>query len=266
MEPARADAFRSAGSVGAGRGQAAERVRRVGAVAAAYAHLARETGALTDPPARRRRAALGQNATPPAWRSALEPPEERPLAPEFFARPVERVARELLGARLVSTVEGVLTAGVIVEVEAYHGVDDPASHAATRSGKTARNAAMFGPPGRAYVYRIYGMHWCVNVVTGAEGDPQAVLIRALDPLAGEAEMARRRGGAAGLASGPGRLCQALGITGALYGHDLTRPPLELRSGWRILDAEVAISGRIGVRAAADWPRRFFVRGSPAVSR
>ena len=176
------------------------------------------------------------------------------------------VARDLLGARLVSTVDGALTSGVIVEAEAYHGPDDPASHAATRGGRTTRNAAMFGPPGRAYVYRIYGMHWCVNVVTGTEGDPQAVLIRALDPLAGEEEMRRRRGGALGLASGPGRLCQALGITGALYGHDLTVPPLEVRAGWVVPDADVAVSGRIGVRAAADWPLRFFVRGNPGVSR
>jgi DNA-3-methyladenine glycosylase len=125
---------------------------------------------------------------------------------------------------------------------------------------------MFGPAGRAYVYRIYGMHWCVNVVTGAEGDPQAVLVRALDPLDGRAEMAARRGGQSALASGPGRLCQALGITGALYGHDLARPPLEVRPGWGVPDADVGVSGRIGVRAAHDWPLRFFVRGHPEVSR
>jgi DNA-3-methyladenine glycosylase len=163
-------------------------------------------------------------------------------------------------------VGGVLTSGVIVETEAYRGLDDPASHAATRIGRTARNAAMFGPPGHAYVYRIYGMHWCMNIVTGGEGDPQAVLIRALDPLVGAEEMALRRGGATGLASGPGRLCQALGITNALYGHDLSRPPLESRAGGRVSDAEVGVSGRIGVRAAHDWPLRFFVRGNPSVSR
>jgi DNA-3-methyladenine glycosylase len=176
------------------------------------------------------------------------------------------VARALLGARLVSTIGGVRTSGVIVETEAYLGPDDPASHAATRIGRTARNAAMFGPPRHAYVYRIYGMHWCMNVVTGAEGDPQAVLVRALDPLEGVEEMARRRGGAAGLASGPGRLCQALGVTNAMYGHDLSRPPLELRPGWTVADADVGVSGRIGVRAAHDWPLRFFVRGCAAVSR
>lgn len=176
------------------------------------------------------------------------------------------VARALLGTRLVATTDGVRTAGVIVETEAYRGPDDPASHAATRNGRTVRNAAMFGPAGRAYVYRIYGMHWCVNIVTGADGDPQAVLIRALDPLEGEEEMRRRRGGAPRLASGPGRLCQALGVTGALYGHDLRHPPLEVRSGWSIPDEQVGVSGRIGVRAAGDWPLRFFVRGNAAVSR
>ena len=184
----------------------------------------------------------------------------------FFARDAEVVARELLGARLVSDLGGTTTAGVIVETEAYRGRDDPASHAATRVGRTERNAAMFGPPGRAYIYRIYGMHWCVNVVTGQEDDPQAVLVRALDPLAGEREMGRRRGRDDALASGPGRLCQALAITGAWCGHDLSRPPLELRPGWIVPDCEVGVSGRIGVRAACDWQLRFFVRGNPGVSR
>lgn len=184
----------------------------------------------------------------------------------FFAREAELVARELLGARLVSNLGGVTTAGVIVETEAYGGGDDPASHAATRVGRTERNAAMFGPAGRAYIYRAYGMHWCVNVVTGRQGDPQAVLLRGLDPLVGEQEMARRRGRTEALASGPGRLCQALDIGGALYGHDLSRPPLELRPGWTIPDSGVGVSGRIGVRAASDWPLRFFLKGNLGVSR
>jgi DNA-3-methyladenine glycosylase len=198
----------------------------------------------------------------------LVPPEDRPLPPSFIARPVEDVARALLGQRLVSTIGGVRTSGVIVETEAYRGLDDPASHAATRIGRTARNAAMFGPPGRAYVYRIYGMHWCMNVVTGAEGDPQAVLLRALDPLEGQDVMRARRGvGERGrLAAGPGMLCQALGVTNDQYGHDLSRPPLELRTGWSVAPEEVAVSGRIGIREAADWPLRFFVRGNPSVSR
>ena len=207
------------------------------------------------------------NATPvPAWRSPLGAAEERALDVDLVARDAREVARALLGARLVSTVDGARTVGVIVETEAYLGLDDPASHAATRVGRTERNAAMFGPPGRAYVYRSYGMHWCMNVVTGAENVPQAVLLRALDPLEGEDAMAERRGRVDALASGPGRLCQALGITGALYGHDLRRPPLQLLAGWRVPPGHVGLSGRIGLRAAADWPLRFFVKGNPAVSR
>lgn len=201
---------------------------------------------------------------PHPWRSG-EPPAVD-LTIDFFTRPVVDVARDLLGMRLISTVGGIRTVGVVVEAEAYAGARDPASHAATRRGPTPRNRAMFGPPGRAYVYRIYGMHWCANVVTGATGDPQAVLLRGLEPLEGEAEMTRRRGGRAPLAAGPGRLCQALGITGELYGHDLRRPPLWILPGWHLPDEAVGVSGRVGVRAAADWPYRLYVRGSPGVSR
>ncbi len=184
----------------------------------------------------------------------------------FYRRPVAVVARELLGCRLVSDVDGVRTAGVVVETEAYGGSDDPASHAATRSGRTDRNAAMFGPAGRAYVYRSYGVHWCMNVVTGGEGDPQAVLLRALAPLEGVEAMARRRGREAALTAGPGRLCQALAITGALYGHDLSRPPLRLLPGTPVPDEAVAVSGRIGIRHATERLLRFHVRGDPNVSR
>lgn len=192
-------------------------------------------------------------------------PRER-FPADFLSRPVAEVARSLLGTRLTSRVGGVLVSGVIVEAEAYEGTGDPASHAATRTGRTRRNRAMFGPPGHAYVYRIYGMHWCVNVVTGEEGDPQAVLLRGLEPLTGGETMARRRGGRLPLAAGPGRLCEALGITGELYGHDLTRPPLVLEPGWTVPDARVGVGGRIGVRAAADRPLRFYVLGSPGVTR
>ena len=185
---------------------------------------------------------------------------------EFFGRPVLEVARDLLGARLATSIGGVHTAGVIVEVEAYAGRNDPASHAATLHGPTRRNAAMFGPPGRAYVYRSYGVHWCMNVVTGALGDAQAVLIRGLEPLEGVTEMSLRRRGRGPLAAGPGRLCEALGITGALYGHDLTLPPLTLSPGWSVPEERVGVSGRVGVSAAADWPYRLYVRGSSGVSR
>lgn len=176
------------------------------------------------------------------------------------------MARDLLGARLVSTVDGVRVEAVIVETEAYQGPEDPASHAATRSGRTRRNRAMFGPPGRAYVYRSYGVHWCVNVVTGEEGRPQAALLRGAEILDGGEAALRRREGRTPLAAGPGRLCQALGVDDALYGHDLTRPPLALRPGWSLAESEVGVSGRVGVREAADWPLRFYVRGSAGVSR
>ncbi len=176
------------------------------------------------------------------------------------------MARALLGARLVSSVDGDRAAGVIVETEAYGGPDDPASHAATRRGRTPRNAAMFGPPCHAYVYRSYGVHWCVNVVTGEDGDPQAVLLRGIEPLEGEALMLGRRSGRLPLAVGPGRLCEALGIDGSLDGHDLVEPPLRLEPGWRVEDLLVGVSGRIGVRVAADRPLRFFVSGSLGVTR
>lgn len=189
-----------------------------------------------------------------------------PLPSDFFARPVVEVARDLLGTCLVSTVGGELCAGVIVETEAYGGPDDPASHAATRSGVTERNRAMFGPPGRAYVYRSYGVHWCMNVVTGPERQGQAVLLRGLLPVAGEALMHIRRKGCTPLAAGPGRLAQALGIDRALYGHPLMMPPLEICPGWCVPDEEIAVSGRVGIRSAADWPYRFYVRGSSGVSR
>ena len=187
------------------------------------------------------------------------------FAPGFFTRPVHEVARALLGARLVSTVEGVRTVGVIVETEAYGGTDDPASHAATRVGRTRRNATMFGPPCRAYVYRSYGMHWCVNVVTGVEGDPQAVLLRGLEPLEGKEAMARRRRRVP-TAAGPGRLCEALGIDGSLDGHDLSLPPLRLEPGWAVPDALVGVTGRVGVKVATERPHRFYVQGSSGVSR
>lgn len=153
---------------------------------------------------------------------------------------------------------------MIVETEAYGGPSDPASHAATTSGVTDRNRAMFGPPGRAYVYRSYGVHWCLNVVTGREGEAEAVLLRGLMPLAGQEVMARRRGRGP-LGAGPGRLAEALGVTDELYGHDLTRPPLVVLAGWRVPDHRVAASGRVGVKSAADRLHRFYVRDCPGVS-
>jgi len=179
-------------------------------------------------------------------------------------RPAEEVARELLGCRLLSSVGGEVTSGTIVEVEAYVGPHDPASHAAARIGRTPRNSAMFGPAGTAYVYRIYGLHWCLNVVTGEEGEPAAVLVRALEPDGGTEVMSRRRRRRP-LTSGPGRLCQALGVTGELDGHPLQEPPLQLLQGPPVAEEAAGVSGRIGIREAADWPLRFYLRGHPHVS-
>jgi DNA-3-methyladenine glycosylase len=184
----------------------------------------------------------------------------------FFDRPAESVAPDLLGARLVSTVDGRPTTGVIVEVEAYTGPDDPASHAAARIGRTRRNASMFGPPGTAYVYLSYGLHWCLNVVTGPIGDPCAVLLRAVDPIEGLGVMAARRGREQDLASGPGRLGQAFGVTDALDAHDLSSPPLRLLPGWLIPPGSIDVSSRVGVSRARDWPLRFSVRDNVSVSR
>ncbi len=205
--------------------------------------------------------------------------EPRPLPPFFYARAAEEVARDLLGALLVSTTGGERAVARIVETEAYLGPHDPASHAAERIGRTARNASMFGPPGIAYVYRIYGLHWCLNTVTGLAGHPAAVLIRAAQPLQGIDIMRRRRRSGTRraveraadwppdtqLARGPARLAQALGIDGALDGHALDGPPLWIAPGEAVAPDDVAIGPRIGITRAADWDLRFYVRSSPWVS-
>jgi DNA-3-methyladenine glycosylase len=191
-----------------------------------------------------------------------------PLPPEFYGRGAEEVARDLLGALVVSEIGGVRCVGEIVETEAYTGPDDEASHAHIRFGKTARNAAMFGPPGIAYVYRIYGMHWCLNVVTGAEDFPAAVLVRAARPVAGIEAMRERRPGRPDrdLLRGPGNLCRALAITGEHNFHPVQDAPLRLAAGAPVADADVATGPRIGITRAADAPLRFWVRGDPYVSR
>jgi DNA-3-methyladenine glycosylase len=193
------------------------------------------------------------------------------LARTFFARPAEIVARDLLGTMLVSTIDGFQTAGRIVETEAYVGPHDDASHAAARIGRTARNDVMFGEPGIAYVYRIYGVHWCLNAVTDSVGFPAAVLIRALEPVKGLHHMRRRRGLPPAapdrmIASGPGKLAAALGITGAHNAHSLDRSPLWISAGSPVSARDVVAGPRIGITRAADWPLRFHVRGSAWVSR
>lgn len=189
----------------------------------------------------------------------------------WYARPAEAVARDLLGAVLHSTVAGVEVTGRIVETEAYVGPHDDASHAAARIGRTPRNAAMFGPPGTAYVYRIYGVHWCLNVVTDAVDFPAAVLIRAVEPLHGIEVMRTRR--TAGqrrlpdpaLTAGPGRLAAAFGITGALNGHTLDAPPLWIVAGQPVAEDRVRCGPRIGITRAADWLLRFREADNPFVS-
>ena len=190
-----------------------------------------------------------------------------PLPESFYARPSREVAPSLIGHYLVSTLGGGRTAGRIVETEAYLGPDDPASHAAKRIGRTARNEAMFGPPGTAYVYRSYGIHWCLNAVTDSEGHPAAVLIRALEPVEGLDTMRERRGTSdRDLARGPGRLTEALAITGEQDGHDLGEPPLLLCEGESPDPSAVETGPRIGISRAADWPLRFTLKGSRHLSR
>ena len=186
-----------------------------------------------------------------------------PLSPKlrrsFFDRPVLEVAPELIGATLL--VNGV--GGRIVEVEAYHHTD-PAAH--SYRGPTERNAVMFGPAGFAYVYRSYGIHWCLNFVCEAEGSASAVLIRALEPREGLAVMRRRRGVTDErlLCSGPGKLCEALGITHRHNGLPLDKPPFELRA--REGDVDVVRGVRIGISKAVEKPWRYGTKGSKFLSK
>ncbi len=181
------------------------------------------------------------------------------LRKSFFARSVHDVAPDLIGATL--HLDGV--GGIIVEVEAYHHTD-PAAH--SYGGQTARNAVMFGPPGFVYVYRSYGIHWCVNVVCEETGSASAVLIRALEPTDGVDKMRRRRGldVARMLCSGPGKLTQALGITHAHNGLALDKAPFELRA--RRFEPEIAIGVRIGITKAAEMPWRYGLKGSKFLSK
>ncbi len=194
----------------------------------------------------------------------------RQLARSFFDAPPEQVARALLGKILVRRNGGERLAGRIVETEAYLGEHDPAAHAA--SGRTARNAVLYGPPGHAYVYRIYGLHYCINVSCLPEGIPGCVLLRALEPLEGMDAMRRNRGFSASaairqLASGPGKLCQAFGITRAADNDlDLTGADSSLgfvEDGFQ--GGDIRVTPRIGIRKATDLPLRFFLAGHACVS-
>lgn len=188
----------------------------------------------------------------------------------FYNHPPDEVSRSLLGKLLVRNLDGERLVGRIVELEAYFGLDDPAAH--SFAGKTPRNAVLFGPPGFAYVYFIYGMYYCLNFSCEPDGQAGGVLIRALEPVEGLATMARLRNLPEGakpqlLTSGPGRLCQAFGITRATHnGLDVTDPksPLQVRDdGFR--PEVIAATPRIGISKAAERPHRFLIQGNSFVS-
>jgi DNA-3-methyladenine glycosylase len=187
------------------------------------------------------------------------------LNESFFNKDVVSLAKDLLGCELIHKSPAGTTAGLIVETEAYHQTDE-ASH--SYGGKTARTAAMFGPPGRAYIYFTYGMHWCFNITAEEEGVGAGVLIRALEPTRGIELMTKRRGGKAlhELCSGPSKLVQAMGISRSDYGKLAFRG--EFRLKWRSEASSLSIRGgpRIGISKAKDKPWRFWLKGNEFVSR
>lgn len=181
----------------------------------------------------------------------------RPLPRSFYARDAEAVARDLLGKHLVHRVDGSPRIGRVVETEAYLGPHDLASHSSR--GRTPRTETMFGPPGHAYVYLIYGVHHCLNAVTGPEGHAAAVLIRALEPVSDLASSTK----------GPGLLCRAMGIDRGLNGHDLLSRDLFFAEPPSRPEFEIVARPRVGVAYAGDWadrPLRFCVSGNPFLSR
>lgn len=186
-------------------------------------------------------------------------PLGRILSRQFFARSVHAVAPDLIGATLL--VNGV--GGIIVEVEAYHHTD-PAAH--SFNGPTPRNRVMFGPPGFLYVYRSYGIHWCMNVVCEKEGSASAVLIRALEPTHGIPAMRRRRGlhDERNLCSGPGKVCEALGVSDKHNGAALDAPPIEIHA--RTKKPDIVSGIRIGITKAVELPWRYGLRGSKFLSK
>jgi DNA-3-methyladenine glycosylase len=183
-----------------------------------------------------------------------------------LSRPVESLAPDLLGCLLRTQIEGGEVVVRITEVEAYGGELDPASHA--YGGRTQRNSVMFGPPGHLYVYRSHGLHWCVNVTTGQEGDASAVLLRAGEVIEGEGLARDRRGERAtarNLARGPGNLGQALGLSSEHYGLNLlSNGPVQLRPRTSAI-GPVCRGPRVGVSRADDWPWRWWLEGEPSVS-
>lgn len=185
----------------------------------------------------------------------------------FYDRETEIVAREMLGKILETRTPDGVTSGMIVETEAYIGEHDLACHAA--AGRTRRTEPLYGKPGNSYVYFIYGVHWCVNAVTRAEGSPSAVLIRAVEPVRGEKLMRARRGPRPrdiDLTNGPGKLCAAMGIDGAMNGLSLQRGAIVIRDFQSVDDGDIVVTPRIGITKCADWPLRYFIRGNRFVSR
>lgn len=180
-------------------------------------------------------------------------------APEFFHRSAGDVARDLLGQRIVSRIGGVGTGGRIIETEAYLGIEDPASHA-FRGRRHAGNASIYGLPGSWYIYRSYGIHWCINLVTGPEGAGAAVLLRAIEVDLGVEVIRARRGLVPDrrLADGPGKLAQALGITRCLDGQPMAESLVVVEAAEAVPDWAVRRTQRVGITRAVDWPLRFVV--------
>lgn len=192
------------------------------------------------------------------------------LTRKFYRRDAETVAQELLGQILITHLPQGETAGLIVECEAYLGREDKAAHS-FRGKKTQRNQVLFGPPGYAYIYLIYGMYHCFNVVVGQKDDPQAVLVRALEPIAGLELMTQRRGTEKKkiLTSGPGRLAQALGITRELNGEDLLGDKIFIAPGPGTDPGSIVARPRIGIDYAEEWvdkPLRYYLEDNPFISK
>ena len=189
------------------------------------------------------------------------------LRRDFYARETEQVARDLLGCILECHTDDGVASGRIVETEAYLGEHDLACHAAV--GRTRRTEPLYGPPGTAYVYFIYGVHWCFNAVTREAGLPSAVLVRAIEPVDGLQLMRTRRAAArkdVDLTNGPGKLCAALGIDVRHNARPLNRRPILIREGEPVSPEKVVVTPRIGITQHADWPLRWIIDGNPYVSR